>query len=144
MDTTTEGERSGLREAPISELLRSLVADVLLIIRGETELAKIELKDKASKAGVAFGLLAGGAAFALYSLGTLIVAAVLALAIVLPAWVAASIVSVVLLAIGATLAAIGRTRLREGGPYAPTKTLATVEEDIGWMRRETEQAKTSR
>lgn len=142
MATTTDGGTTGRRDEPISGLLRSLVADVGLIARREAELAKIELKEKASKAGVAIGLLVAGAAFALYALGVLIAAAVLGLAIVLPAWAAASIVALALIVIAAVLALIGRAKLREGAPYAPTRTLATVEEDIGWMRRETEQLKT--
>ena len=142
MATTTDGGTTGRRDEPISGLLRSLVADVGLIARREAELAKIELKEKASKAGVAIGLLVAGAAFALYALGVLIAAAVLGLAIVLPAWAAASIVALVLIVIAAVLALIGRAKLREGAPYAPTRTLETVEEDIGWMRRETEQLKT--
>ena len=67
----------------------------------------------------------------------------LALAIVLPAWAAALIVAVVLVAIAAALAQIGRARLRAAAPLAPTRTLETVQEDIEWIRLETEQLKTS-
>ncbi len=141
MATTTQSETNGRRDEPITGLLRLLIADVGLIARREVELAKIELKEKASKAGAGIGLLATGTACALYALGVLIAAAVLALAIVVPAWAAASIVGVVLLAIAAGLALIGRAKLREGAPYAPIRTLETVEEDIGWMRQEKEQLK---
>jgi Flp pilus assembly protein TadB len=141
MATNTQSETNGRRDEPISGLLRSLFADVSLILRREAELAKIELREKASKAGVGVGLLAAAAAFALYALGVMIAAAVLALALVLPAWVAALIVSAVLLAVAVGLMLAGRSKLREGAPYAPTRTLETVEEDIGWMRRETDQLK---
>ncbi len=137
---TDDGDR---RTAPVSELIRSLFADVGLLARREAELARIELKDKASKVGVAVGMLAGGAMFAIFAVATLIAAAVLALAIVLPAWAAALIVAAVLLAIAAALALIGRARLRAAAPLAPTRTLETVQEDIGWIRLETEQLKTS-
>jgi uncharacterized membrane protein YqjE len=137
---TRDGDR---RSAPVSELIRSLVADVALLARREAELARIELKEKASKVGVAVGLLAGGAMFAIFAVATLIAAAVLALAIALPAWAAALIVAVVLVAIAATLAQIGRARLRSAGPLAPTRTLEAMQEDIEWIRLETEQLKTS-
>ena len=137
---THDGDR---RSAPVSELIRSLFADVALLARREAELARIELKEKASKVGVAVGLLAGGAIFAIFAVATLIAAAVLALAIVLPAWAAALIVAVVLVAIAAALAQIGRARLRRAGPLAPTRTLETMQEDIEWIRLETEQLKTS-
>jgi hypothetical protein len=75
---------------------------------------------------------------AVFALGTLVASAVLALAIVLPAWAAALIVGVLLLVVAAALVMAGRARLRAAGPLAPTETIDTVQEDIAWMRRETE------
>lgn len=143
MTTTTDTAANGKRDASITALLGSLVADVSVLARSEVELAKIELKDKASKAGVGLGLIAGAAAFAFYALGMLIAAAVLALAIVLPPWAAALIVGTVLVAVAATLAQVGRRRLREGMPFVPARTLETVEEDISWMRSRIETLKPS-
>jgi MFS family permease len=142
MATTDAGGRTR-RDAPVSELVRELVADVTLLVRRETELATIEVKDKASRAGIAGGLLAGGATIALYALGTLIAAAVLGLAIVVPAWAAALIVALVLAVVATTLILVGRARLRAVGPLVPTRTLETVQEDIGWMREKTEELRTS-
>jgi uncharacterized membrane protein YqjE len=136
----TDGDR---RDAPVSELIRSLLADMALLARREAELATIELKEKASNVGVAAGILTGGIVFAMFALATLISAAVLALDIVLPAWAAALAVAGALLAVAAALALIGRTRLRAVGPLTPTRTLATAQEDIGWIRRQTEQPKTA-
>ena len=127
------------RSASISELLRSLIADVTLIARREVELATIELKIKASEIGGAVALLGAGAVVGFLALGTLVAAVVLALAIVLPAWAAASIVGVLLLAGAAVLGFAGRARLRTAGPLAPTQTIGMVQEDIAWMRSETEQ-----
>ena len=132
-------EDAARRHAPISELIRSLVSDVALLVRREAELAKIEVKDKASAAGTAAGLLAAGAATGLFAFGTRIAAAVLALAIVLPAWAAALIVGAVLLAVAASLIVAGRARLRAAGPLAPTRTLEAVREDIGWIRQKTDE-----
>lgn len=143
MATTTDASANGRRDASITALLGSLVADVTLLARSEAELAKIELKEKASKAGMGLGLIAGAAAFAFYALGALIAAAVLALAIVLPAWAAALIAGGVLVAVAATLAQIGRRRLREGMPFVPARTLATAEEDISWIRSKIEALKPS-
>jgi uncharacterized membrane protein YqjE len=127
------------RSAPISELARSLVADLAVMIRGEAELAEIELKSKARQFGVTAAMLGAGAVLAVFAVGTLVAAAVLALAIVLPAWAAALIVGVLLLAATVALALAGRARLRAAGPLAPTDTIDTVQEDIAWMRREREQ-----
>ena len=140
---TSHTEDGSRRHASVSELIRSLIADVALLVRREGELGMIELKEKASEVGVAVGLLGAGALFAVFALATLIAAAVLALAIVLPAWAAALIVAALLLAVAAALALIGRARLRAAAPLAPTRTIETVREDIGWIRLQTEQLKTS-
>ena len=142
METSHPGDGE-LRNASISELVGSLIADVTLLARREGELAMIELKGKASRAGVALVVVAAGLLVAVFALATMIAAAVLALAIVLPAWAAALIVAAVLLAIAAVLLLMGRARLRVASPLAPTRTLQTVKEDIGWIKRETEQLKTS-
>lgn len=131
------------RDTPVSELVRLLVADLTQLVRRETELAKIELKVKASKAGVAGGLLTGGVTFGLYALGTLIAAAVLGLGVVVPPWAAALIVGVVLAAIAATLIVLGRARMRAVTPLTPSRTLETVREDIGWTLQKTEDLRSS-
>jgi hypothetical protein len=131
------------RDATISELIGSLFADVALLARREAELATIELKGKASEVGVAAGILTGGVVFALFTLATLVSAAVLALAIVLPAWAAALVVAAGLLAVATVLGLIGRARLRAIGPLTPTRTLETAQEDIGWIRRQTDELKTA-
>jgi uncharacterized membrane protein YqjE len=136
-------ENTTLRDASVTELVRSLLSDVSLLVRKETELATIEMKAKARKAAVGMALLAAGAVLAILALATLIACAVIALAIVLPAWAAALIVAVVLLAIAAASALAGRARLRAAAPLTPNETIDTVREDIGWLREKTEQLKTS-
>jgi Putative Actinobacterial Holin-X, holin superfamily III len=139
---TEDTEDGGRRDAPFTDLIRSLIGDVAVLARLEAELAGIELKQKASKIGLAAGLLAGGGVIALLGIATLVAAAVLALAIVLPAWAAALIVGVVILVVAAVLAMVGRARLRTAAPLAPTRTIETVQEDMRWIRRKTEQRKT--
>lgn len=126
------------RGAPVTELVRSLLSDVSLLVRKEAELASIELRAKASEAGSAAAFLGGGVVVAVLAAGTLVAAGVLGLAIVLPGWAAALIVGAVLLGIAVLLIIRGRARLRAAMPIAPSETLETVQEDIAWMRHETE------
>lgn len=136
-------DRERLREASPSELLRSLVADVRLMLQREVELAKLEVKDKGSRLGLAGGILAGAAVVAMLALGTLIAAAVLGLAIVLPAWAAALIVGTVLVLVAAVMLLIGRARMRAVGSLAPTATIATAREDMAWIHREAERIRST-
>jgi len=132
----TDQER--LRGAPPSELLRSLLADIRLMLELEAELAKFEVKDKASRVGIAGRILSGAAVVALLALGTLIAAAVAGLAIVLPLWAAALIVGSVLVVVAVVMYLVGRARIRTVGSLAPTATIETAREDVAWIRREAE------
>ena len=133
---TAHGVNGERRAAPFTELLRSLTEDVALLVRREGELALLELKEKSSEIGVGAGFLAGAATAAFFAVAALVAAAILGLAIVLPAWAAALVVAVVLVAVAALLALLGRARLRKAAPLAPTKTIEAVQEDIGWIRHQ--------
>jgi Putative Actinobacterial Holin-X, holin superfamily III len=137
----TDQER--LRGAPPSELLRSLLADIRLMLELEAELAKLELKDKGSRLGIAGGILSGAAVVALLALGTLIAAAVAGLAIVLPLWAAALIVGTVLVVVAVVMFLVGRARIRAVGSLAPTAAIETAREDMGWIRREAERLRST-
>jgi len=110
----------------IGQLLSEISEDMSTLMRQELDLAKAELRQEASKAGKAAGML-GGAAFAGY-----MVLLFLSLALwwglsnsMDQGW-AALIVAVIWVIIGAVLYALGRSRMRElrGLP----QTAATVKE----------------
>jgi hypothetical protein len=131
-------DRERLREAAPSELMRSLLADIRLMLQREVELAKLEVKDRGSRLGIAGGILAGAAVVALLALGTLIAAAVAGLAIVIPLWAAALIVGTVLVVVAVVMFLVGRARMRAVGSLAPTATIEIAREDVAWIRREAE------
>ena len=137
----TDQER--LREAPPSELLRSLLADIRLMLELEAELAKLEVKDKGSRLGIAGGILSGAAVVALLALGTLIAATVAGLAIVLPLWAAALVVGTLLVVIAVVMFLVGRARMRAVGSLAPTAMIETARKDMGWIRREAERLRST-
>jgi uncharacterized membrane protein YqjE len=139
----SEGANGDRRTAPVSDLIRSLVADLVSLARHEADLVKIELKHKVSSAGAAVGMFVVAGLVALFGLATLIAASVLALAIVLPAWAAALIVGVVLFAVAAALVLAGRARIRAATPLTPTRSLDAAQEDMAWIRHRTEELKTS-
>lgn len=139
---TSEGVNGDRRAAPVSDLIRSLVADLVSLARHEADLVKIELKHKVSTAGAAVGMFVVAGLVALFGLATLIAASVLALAIVLPAWASALIVGVVLFALAAALVLAGRSRIRAATPLTPKRSLDAAQEDIAWIRHKTEQLKT--
>ena len=137
----TDQER--LRESPTSELFRQLLTDVRLMFGRQAQLAKLELEDKGSRLRTAGVEIAAAVVVAVFGVGVLIAAAVLALTIVLPAWAAALIVGAVLVAVAAVLFLMGRARLRSLGSLAPTETIEAAWEDVAWIRRETERLRST-
>lgn len=114
--------------------LFSLIADIPRLLadlaRSEIEALKREITGKLAAAGVGLGLLGAAAAFAFFALAVLIAAAVLGLAVVLPAWAAALIVAGVLLIIGLALVAAGVGALKRGMPPTPEKTIESIKKDV--------------
>ncbi len=103
------------------------------LVRQELEQLKQEIIGKLKHAGIGLGLLAGAGAFLFFALAVLVAAGVLGLAVVLPAWAAALIVAGALLLIAGLLVAIGINQLGKGAP-APTKTIASVKQDVNAIK----------
>ena len=97
--------------------------------RSELRLAQAELAQKGKKAGVGVGLFSVAGLLAFFAFGTLIATAVLALAHVLPDWLAALIVAVVLLAGAGIAALVGKKEVQQATPAAPERTMANVQKD---------------
>ena len=135
----TEQER--LRASPTSELFRRLLTDVRLICGRQAQRAKLELETRRPPLTAEWNRCLR--LVAVFGVGVLIAAAVLALTIVLPAWAAALIVGVVLVTVAAVLFLMGRARLQSLGSLAPTETIEAAREDVAWIRRETERLRST-
>ncbi|HEY7273150.1 MAG TPA: phage holin family protein [Actinoplanes sp.] len=123
-------------ETSVGELIGNISNDLSQLFRQEVELAKAEIKQEASKAGKAAGML-GGAGFAAYLAVVLLsFALVFALSNVMdPGW-AALIVAVLWAIIGAVLYANGRKKLKDVDPV-PRRTVDTIKEDAQWLKNPT-------
>jgi predicted lipid-binding transport protein (Tim44 family) len=122
------------REKGLTDLLKDLARETTTLFRQEVELAKAEIAQKAKQAGAGAGMFGGAAVLGLGAFGALTAMLILALAIVMPATVAALIVMVVYAAIAAFLAMQGRQRMREAAPPMPEQTVETVKEDVEWLK----------
>jgi uncharacterized membrane protein YqjE len=117
----------------IGEILSEVVSDVTRLFRQEVDLAKAELRQEATKAGQAGGMLAGAAIAVL--LTTVMVSLALAALLdeVMHPALAALIVGVLWAVVGAVLYRTGRERLRSVSPV-PRQTVESVKEDAEWLR----------
>ena len=123
--------RSSEREDPRSlfMLLRELPATLLELVRIEFEELKREMGRKLKKLGVGALLLSIAATLGLFLMGTLITAAILGLALVMPAWLSALVVSGALLILMIVLLAVGVSTFKKGNPPLPTETFDAIIED---------------
>lgn len=131
------GRRDALRDRGMGDLVRDLSGLVSRLVKQEVELAKAELAEKGKKAGAGAGLLGAAGVAALLMLGSLTAVLILALALALPAWAAALIVTGIWGLVAGALALAGRDRMRDMGSPVPRKTIETVKEDVQWLKDRT-------
>ena len=126
-------------ERPVGELVHQATEQLSLLVRQEVALAKEELAAKGRRAGRGGGLMGAAGAVAYVGLIVLAGAATAALSLVLPVWAAALIVTGVLFAIAAVLAAVGRAQLRRAAPPTPEEMLGSVKADVEEIRERAHQ-----
>jgi hypothetical protein len=112
------------------ELVKRLSTQLSELVRGELELARTELTAKGKRAGAGAGLAGAGGVVALYGGAALIAAAIAGLALVLPVWLSALLIGVVLLIVAGVLALLGRSQLRRATPPVPAQTVDSVQRDV--------------
>jgi uncharacterized membrane protein YqjE len=123
-----------VQDASLPELLSQTTQDLSALLRAEVELAKVELKEEATTAAKAGGILGAAGVLAHLALLLALFAAAWGLDEVLPTGVAFVIVAAVVGIVAAVLFTIGRARLKEAGPVGP-KTAQTLKEDVEWARQ---------
>lgn len=115
-------------EPSVADLVDRLSEQTSRLVRDELRLARAEYTEKAKQGGTAAGLFGAGAGLAWFGLGALIATAILLLALVLPAWAAALIVTAVIFAAAGIAALLGKKKT-EGLSPTPERTVATVRRD---------------
>ncbi|MFT0847251.1 phage holin family protein [Actinomycetaceae bacterium L2_0104] len=116
-----------------AELITQLSEQTSRLVRDELKLAKAEMTSSAKQGGAGIGLLGAGGFLAAYGFAALIATAIIALALVVPAWVAALIVTVVLFAAAGIAALIGKKKVQEVS-LAPERTIDNVTKDISEIK----------
>jgi uncharacterized membrane protein YqjE len=121
-------------DEPVGALVHRLTEQVPELIRSEMRLAQAELTAKGKKAGMGLGMFSAAGLLAFLGLATLVATAVLGLAEALPAWAAALIVAVVLLAGAGIAALIGKKEIDQATPPQPERAVAGVKEDVATIK----------
>lgn len=112
MADTVYYSHSHSEEKSLGDLFSELSKDIQSLVGNEIKLAKIEMTHKGAVAGKNSAFLAVGLVIIYAAFLGLMAMAALALGLIMPLWVAALIVSIVILIIGAAMAIKGINTLK--------------------------------
>jgi uncharacterized membrane protein YqjE len=118
------------RDASTGELVQQLSEQVSTLVRDELKMARVELARKGKFAGFGIGLYGASGLVALYAVACLLAAAIIAIAGEIRPWLAALIVGLVLVAVSAVAALMGRSRMRRATPPMPEQAVEGTKADI--------------
>lgn len=121
----------GLRITALPRTLKLLFRLAPRQLNDEIAFAKIELKRKGMQVGVAAAFFAVALVFLLFLVVGLIVAAIMGLATIMPAWLAALLVSAAFLLIALIGGLIGARKFKKAMPLMPAETIRGIKHDIG-------------
>jgi len=130
---TTEAGRPDVEGTSVGQLIGEVTKDLSVLMRQELELAKVEVKAEAKKAGQGAGMF-GAAGFAGYMVLLFLSFALWwALANVMDIGLAALIVAVVWGVIGAVAYAMGKKKFQQVNPK-PERTVETLQQVPGALK----------
>jgi uncharacterized membrane protein YqjE len=132
--TAVPEQASSPPEASLGTLVSQMSAQIPELIRSEIRLAQAEVTAKGKRAGIGIGMFSAAGVLALFGFGVLITTAILLLDLVLPAWAAALVVAVVLLAVAGIAALLGKKKVAEAAPPLPERALENIKEDVATVK----------
>ena len=123
-------------EPSLGQLFGDLSREMTTLVRQEVRLASSELSQKAARVGREVGFVALGGAVTYAGFLAIVAALILGLAMVIPGWLAALIVGLVVAAVGYVLVQRGLAALKRAD-LAPQQTIETLKEDMAWAKEQT-------
>ncbi len=129
-DVLNGGPARPATDQSTSELVQRASEQITTLVRDEIALAKAELTEKGKHAGKGVGLFGGGGVLALYGLGALFATIIIVLDLMMPLWLAALIVTVVLFAVAGVLALLGKKEVSQATPPEPSAAIKSVKADV--------------
>jgi uncharacterized membrane protein YqjE len=119
---------------PVGDLVQRASQQLTELVRGEMRLAQAEMTEKGKRYGKGGGLFGGAGLTGFLTSQALIATAIAALAVPLPVWAAALIVTAVLGVITAVLVLTGKKEVSQAAPPAPQQTIDSVKADVAEIK----------
>ncbi|HSA53766.1 MAG TPA: phage holin family protein, partial [Yinghuangia sp.] len=115
----TTSERPARGQEPVGALVQQASQQLTELVRGEIRLAQAEMKEKGKRYGKGGGLFGGAGVVGFLMLQALVATTIAALAVPLPVWAAALIVTAGLGVIAGVMAMMGKQQVDRAAPLAP-------------------------
>jgi hypothetical protein len=128
------GNGTPVDQQSLGELVATATRDMSLLIHKEVELAKTELSQQATKAGIGAGLLSGAGVMGLFGLIMASFAGAFGFSagLNIPVWAGFLCMTGVFLVVAAALGGLGIGRFKS--VRAPERTQRTVKENLAWAK----------
>jgi len=123
-------------ERSIGQLFAELANETSTLMRQEVQLAKTELTQKVTSAGKDAGMIGAGGALAYAGLLAVLAAVIIGLGQLIPMWLSALLVGLVVIGVGYALIQSGLNALKRIDP-APRETIQTIKEDVDMVKEQT-------
>ncbi|MFF6984694.1 phage holin family protein [Streptomyces sp. NPDC008343] len=124
---------SGATE-PVGDLVQRASQQLSELVRDEMRLAQAEMTEKGKRFGKGGGLFGGAGLIGVLTLQALVATVIAALSLAMDIWMAALIVTGVLAAITALMAALGKKQISRASPPTPERTLDSVKSDVAEIK----------
>jgi uncharacterized membrane protein YqjE len=129
------------KERSFGQIIKELIADFSTLFRSEVALLKLEFKDTVAKLGGGVAMFAAAAFVGLLGLAFLFVTIVLGLvALGVPAWLSALIVTVVLFVGAGILALLGKKKFSQI-EFVPKESVQQIKNDIASIKTDIARAR---
>jgi hypothetical protein len=122
-------------EPTVGELVSKISQEASTLVRDELRLAQVELSRKAKYAGLGAGLVGASGIVAGLGLACLVAAAVLGLALAVPAWLSALLVGLALFVTAGIAALMGKREISEALPPVPEEAIGELKADLKVLKR---------
>ncbi|MEV6113003.1 phage holin family protein [Streptomyces sp. NPDC052109] len=118
----------------MSELVQRASQQLTELVRGEMRLTQAEMREKGKRYGKGGGLFGGAGVVGFLMVQALVATGIAALALLLPVWAAALIITAVLGVIAAVMAMSGKKQVDQAAPPTPQQTVENVKADAAEIK----------
>jgi hypothetical protein len=138
--TSASSPRTGdTAQEPVGELVQRASQQLSQLVRDEMRLAQAEMTQKGKRFGKGGGLFGGAGLMGVLTLQALVATVIAVLSLAMDVWAAALIVTGVLAAVTALMAALGRQQISKASPPKPEQTVDSVKTDVAEIKERAQQ-----